>query len=945
MKIHQEAQRAPFLTTLVMNTLGRLSLFFLPFLLHGKPAFQLLETYCLDCHDGETKKGNFDMEALLDKGPFDGTLMFENLITGKMPPAEKKQPTAAERRSLLEWLAARQQEAAPAPFRRLSRHEFVHSVNDLLGIEFDISSDIPEDRGTYYFDTDRRIQLGQEMLTKYFSVADRMLDFAFPEEGFLPEQTWVTNKLMDSHRTYNIYHRPYKEGTLFSWTRANNGNSYSFFWDNFDPPASGWYELTFDAAKVGKFEGDVSIQVHAGKYYYADDRPQPQRLLDVISVGSQEVKPYTIRVFLNPWENVSTHSFAKHNFRNRNPKTGAYIKQLKVRGPLQDQWPPKPYQQVFSGLQIDAPDRNTLFHSEGYQSNLKKIGGKVTVSSFQEGMEKEKMQDGSNLTFWHTQFKPTLAKPPHFVIIENPNKVEINGLSYSTWTGGNGNGLVNQYEIYFSEDGKSWGNPIMDGGLDVRLSNTQPILFPKPTNKPFIRFLITGSKSLDGRSLASIGKLDVLTSTKKQTETTKVTISSGSPKALKQVLRRFAETAFSSDLDDSALAPYFDIALQSLEDHGDFLRAAKAGLKSILCSPRFLMAPGEHSNPSYTKASSLAKTLWLSIPDQELLQLAQNNKLTRSALHAQIDRMLIDGKSRRMVDSLCDQWLALGSWDKVTPSLKLYPLYDDLLNHYLPLETKAYFQHLLLENLSVTHLVDSNFSFLNQRLARHYGVDGVYGQKLRKVSFPSKVPRGGLLTMGSILKITTDGFDTSPILRGAWISKYIVGTPLSPPPEDVPVVEPDHSEATTLKEQIEQHTTNKACFACHKDIDPYGFALENFDASGQWREKYSVKLPHRGTFTYRPQGYFRDAGMVDASSEIGREQFKDIYGLKKILLNGHRKLAYNFAKKFFEYTNGYAPDLPQRLELYDMTSEEPDHNRMKDLLSKVLVYSLEGAIE
>jgi hypothetical protein len=913
----------------------------LPAFAMGTQAIQLFETYCLDCHDSDTQKGNLDLESMLGKAGFDGTLVFENLITGKMPPAEKKQPAASERRALLEWLAARQGDPAQPSYRRLNRHEFVHSINDLLGIEIDLADEIPEDRGAYYFDTDRRIQLGQEMLTKYFSVADRMLGFAFPEEGFPPEQVWVTNKLMDSHKTYNIYHRPYEEGTLFSWTRANNGNSYSFFWDNFEPPAPGWYDLTFEAAKVGDFAEDISIQVHAGKYYYADDRPQPQRLLDVISVGSRELKPYTVRAFLRPGESVSTHSFSQHNFRNRNPKTGAYIKQLTARGALLAQWPPEAYQKVFAGLPITAPGRPKFVNS-GYQSNLQKIGGKVTVSSFQVGMEKEKMQDGSNLTFWHTRFKPGLAKPPHYVIFENPGRKEIQGLSYSTWIGGNGNGLVHSYAIHFSDDGQEWGNPIMDGGLDIRLSNTQPIIFPKPTTAPYIKFLVTGSKSLDGRFFASIGKLDVLLELEPGLEKLVVKAATDCPDDLKSVIRRFAQKAFSSGMEDVELEPYFSVSLENLRQHGDFIRAAKAGLKAILCSPRFLMAPGEHANPSYAKAAALSKALWLSVPDGELLSLAKTGTLSGQTLQSQIDRMLQDERSRRFVNSFCNQWLNLRSWNKVTPSLKLYPLYDDLLNHYLPFETKAYFRHLLIENQPATHLIDSNYSFLNQRLARHYGIAGLPGQELRKVSFPKDIPRGGILTMGSVLKVTTDGFATSPILRGAWISKNIVGIPISPPPDSVPVLEPDHSEAATLKEQIAQHTTNKACYACHKDIDPYGFALENFDASGQWREKYRVSTPHRGTFQYRPEGYSREAGAVDASGEIGGGNFQDIHGLKQILLSGHRKLAYNFAKKFFEYTNGYSPTLNQRFALYDMTGEDPNDNRMKDLVSKVLLYLLEG---
>ena len=143
--------------------------------------------------------------------------------------------------------------------------------------------------------------------------------------------------------------------------------------------------------------------------------------------------------------------------------------------------------------------------------------------------------------------------------------------------------------------------------------------------------------------------------------------------------------------------------------------------------------------------------------------------------------------------------------------------------------------------------------------------------------------------MGSVLIVTADGFDTSPILRGAWISKNIAGNTLSPPPKNVTAIEPEHGQATTLREQIEQHKENKTCYACHKNIDPYGFALENFDATGQWRTKYRIKKPH---------------------------------------------------KKFFEYANGYKPDLKERLHLFEMIPENAKECRIKDLITKVLLYSL-----
>ncbi len=901
----------------------------------------LLETYCFDCHDAETKKGGFDMMGLLEGGNFDGSLMFENLITGKMPPANKKQPSAEERRAILAWLAQQQTESVPNAFRRKSRHEFVRSVNDLLGTDLDLADQIAEDRGTYDFDSDRRIQLSREMLGAYFSIADEMLEFAFPEGGFPQERVWVTNKLKDSHETYNIYLRPYLEGILFSWTRANNGNSYSFFYDHFDPPVPGWYELTFDAAKVGDFEEDVSLQVYAGKYYYADDRPQPQRLLDVSSLGNRELQSHTIRVFLHPGENVSVHCYSKYTFRKKEPQQGAYIKQLRARGPVFDQWPPRSYQNVFADLPVTAPPRKAVDRSS-FKTKLQQIGGRISVSSFQEGMEKEKMQDGSNRTFWHTRFKPTVAKPPHFVILENPRGAKIEGLSYATWSGGNGNGQVKAYSIQLSDNGSTWDDPIAKGELEVRLANEQPILFPEPTSKRFIRFLVTDAVELDGKSLASIGKLDVITPIKKkEISRSDVLVSTRSPEDLWKIIRRFAEKAFSSALSEEELAPYFEIALRSLEEHGDFVRATKVGLKAILCSPRFLMAPGEHANPSFSTAAGLARILWLSVPDEELLELAKGEKLSGETMRKQIDRMISDEKGARMVHSFCDQWLNLRSFKKVTPSLKLYPRYDDLLDYYLPIETRSYLTHLIRENLSVGNLMDSDFAFLNQRLARHYGIEGVLGQGLRKVSFAPEVPRGGLLTMGSVLKVTTDGYDTSPILRGAWISKNIVGTPLSPPPENVKAIEPDHGkEAATLREQIEQHKSNKTCYACHKSIDPYGFALENFDATGQWRTQYRIKQPHRGTFQYRLQGYFRMGAKVDASGEIAMNKFDDVFGLKKVLLSDHRKIAYNFAKKFFEYANGYKPSLRQRLDLMDRIKENPEDCRMKDLVTEVLVYSV-----
>ncbi len=904
-------------------------------------AQQLIATYCFDCHDESSKEGGLDLSQLLNKDRFVGTILFENLITARMPPRDAEQPTAAEKQLILNWLSQRPAQSSPNSYRRISRHEFVHSVNDLLGTKLDVAESIPEDRGTNTFDSDRRIMLTRELLSAYFAAADEMLDFALPEKGFPIMQSWTTNTIKDSHDTYNIYVRDYNEGLLFSWTRANNGNSYSYFFDNFEPPVKGWYELTFDAAKRGEFAEDVSILVYAGKYYYADDRPQPQRLLGVLSVGNKDVKAHTIQGFLYPGENVSVHCYSKHTWRQEAGDQGAYIKQLHVRGPLLEQWPPTTYRKIFADLPLDAPGRETQ-KTDASTTALQQIGGRISVSSFQEGMEKEKMQDRSNRTFWHTRFEPDVAKPPHYLIVENPLQREIGGLSYSTWSGGNGNGQIKGYSVSLSDDGTNWENPIVEGTLEVMLAAEQEIRFPTKTNRGFIRLLVTDAVSLDGKSLASVGSLDVLVDAPTASPTLAVAVASSSPVELRRVIRRFAEVAFSSTLTELELAPYYQVGLDALSEHGDFANAARQGLKAVICSHRFLLSPGVHHNESYRVAANLARCLWLSVPDPRLLDLAKADELSAESLPAEIDRMLNDPRAERMIHSFCDQWLNLRSFNKVSPSLKLYPEYNDLLNHYLPQETEAYLQQLIQENLPVSHLIDSDFSILNQRLAEHYNIEGVIGQQMRKVALQPDTPRGGLLTMGSVLKVTTDGFQTSPILRGAWVSKNIAGNTLSPPPENIKAIEPSTNQATTLKQQIEEHKHNASCYACHKSIDPYGFALESFDATGQWRTKYRVETPHQGTFLYRPEGYFELAGDVDASGQIGEAEFADVIGLKKTLLADHKKVAYNFAKKFFEYANGYEPTLKQRIELFEMIPDQADDCRIRDLISDVITYSFDG---
>jgi hypothetical protein len=202
--------------------------------------------------------------------------------------------------------------------------------------------------------------------------------------------------------------------------------------------------------------------------------------------------------------------------------------------------------------------------------------------------------------------------------------------------------------------------------------------------------------------------------------------------------------------------------------------------------------------------------------------------------------------------------------------------------------------------------------------------------------------------MGSIMRATSDGFVTSPIQRGAWISKNIVGTTLSPPPLNVVAFEPNRKgpQGMTIREQLSEHMRRSSCHACHKSIDPYGLALESFDPSGRWRDTYRVATAqNQKTFVWRAQGFFKETTGVDPSGELDGEPFQDVRELKRILAAHPEKLAYNLAKQFFHYANGYEASLKQRIDLHRVVTQGEANMGLRDIVRKTIIYSIETAHE
>lgn len=397
-----------------------------------------------------------------------------------------------------------------------------------------------------------------------------------------------------------------------------------------------------------------------------------------------------------------------------------------------------------------------------------------------------------------------------------------------------------------------------------------------------------------------------------------------------RILRDFARRAFRRKVTDEDIKPFLARVQTKLDQKYSFEQAMRVGLKAVLVSPHFLFlrektgagspaatkndstpATGTNALDDFALASRLSYFLWSSMPDEELLTLAEQGKLRQGdTLRLQVERMLRDDKAKSFTENFVGQWLSLRAIDATMPERMLYPEYDDILKVSMVKETLLFFDEVLKNDLSFTNFVASDFSMLNGRLAQHYGIPDVDGLDFRKVALPPESHRGGVLTMASVLKVTANGTTTSPVLRGAWVLDRILGTPPPKPTVDVEAVEPDIRGATTIRDQLAKHRQNADCASCHTKIDPPGFALENFDVIGGWRDHYrKINEGEPATIKGRRVRYL-DGPPVDAADVLpdGR-RFQNIDEYKQLLLNDKDQLARAMAEKLLTYATGAAPTL------------------------------------
>jgi hypothetical protein len=401
-----------------------------------------------------------------------------------------------------------------------------------------------------------------------------------------------------------------------------------------------------------------------------------------------------------------------------------------------------------------------------------------------------------------------------------------------------------------------------------------------------------------------------------------------------QVLQRFMTRAYRRTVSDAQVDKFVAFYQEIRPEFPSFEEAIRETLAMILIQPEFLFLlepAGEEKRliDEFELASRLSYFLWSTLPDERLMELATNTNL-RTNLNVEVDRMLDDPRSQRLVKQFTEQWLKLNLVENVAVNKTRYPGFDERLKSDMCTETQSMFAELLKHNSSVTELLSSDFTMLNESLAKHYGIDGVLGKSFRRVAIPADSHRGSLLSHASILLSNSTGSDSHPVRRAVWLRDRLLNDPPAPPPPNVPSLEQANPEFHQLpvRKQLEIHRTVESCNQCHRSLDPWGIVLENFDALGRWR----TELP-------KNSGESAQTQPIDATVELpDGKQIAGVDGLRIYLLQERKEqFARSLVMRLLTYALGRSLELTDQAAVDEVLEQfSKDDLRLKGLIHKVV---------
>lgn len=818
----------------------------------------LLEKYCYECHGDGASKGkvaldDFKSVADVEKNRTIWEGVMRNVRSHEMPPADDTDvlPTDAEREIITSWVEKQLYNFDPehpdpgkVTLRRLNRAEYNATIRDLVGVDFKPAEDFPPDDSGYGFDNIGDVlSLPPVLLEKYLAAADKILD-----------QAIVTDPIK----------------TQVKRVPANMAEvGFNAVGDRGD----GWVQLISleeddVALPLNVVGGDYLVRVHAfstrdggalvgqgseKKIEYKED-PGPTKIHILVNdafvqdfeLTRDEAHPgtYEARVSVATGRQYfraaagrlrgGDNELTMLNGRLGKQQPGIiYVKWIEIEGPLQAATRRyRPDKIEVSGEGTFTPAGERVLKKNGELTTTIDLPRETEVIlraqayAQQAGPEPVRMEfrlDGQPLKTFDVLaparmqplpgqrvFSLSLLVPqPHFYEVRT--KLPAGKHRFAA-------AFTNDFEDPENKNPNLRDRNLIVQYLEVSALGEQVLIppMPEPMRQFFAKYDAPASKAMTPAAKA------------------------------RAILADFTRRAWRGPVEVAELDRLMKLYELARGQGDGFEAGVKLAMKAALVSPHFLFigegrtavaaSPTPRPIDEFALASRLSYFLWSSMPDEELLQLAERGQL-RANLAAQVKRMLASPKANALVENFAGQWLQIRSLETFQPDKKLFPDFDPLLRTAMQRETELFFEHVMREDRSVFDFLTGDYTFVNARLAKFYGLPGVNDEEFHRVSLAA-TPRRGVLTQASILTLTSNPTRTSPVKRGKWVLDNLLGTPPPPPPPNVPELDEKERKLTgSLRQQMEQHRANPNCASCHARMDPIGFGLENFDAIGAWREK------------------------------------------------------------------------------------------------------------
>ncbi len=838
--------------------------------LGAQPPTTFFEQHCNECHDRTAKQGGLDLTSLkVDLSNSDNFAQWvkihDRIESGEMPPKKQPRPAVADKEAVTKWLKtalvkAEQDKLQTEPrtgVRRLTRAEYENTIRDLFDMPgIALQGNLPTDGSAHGFDKNSdALDISHVNMAKYVEAADHALNLAIATQPQAPTVQKRRISLANSggfvaHVIMN------GDGVLLK----NKQPDPEF------PPAGEQNHLDEGAhERIGSFRNGASV----GLFRHEDESLSPYFIEHVT------IYPGRYRVRTSLW----SFQWDKGKVLPSRGTEAARLSVVQLTGDGRGGQHPSYVLGYYDAPSIDSKEHELvtwLNHNELIGFNVASLAPVANYS-----------RKGRAMAFTG----PGIAC----------DWLEIEGPLHDVWP-------PQSHRVLFGE------LPL------VEFKQTeQPNV--RPPQRQQVRQLGAGRNRPDpSQGLWTVRSDDPLGDADR-------------------LLASFLPRAFRRPVDADVRQAYVAKVDERLKAGDCFEMAMRWAYRAAMCSPDFLYhvesevgrallpvesAAGDRSKPNRTTGKSARPTtidahalacrlsyfFWNSRPDEWLTKLADSGTLHQpDVLKAEIERLLKDPKSQRFIDDFLGQWLKLRQIAATDPDRKLYPEFNPYLQDSMVGETRAFFRELIEKDLDATHLVRSDFAMLNEKLATHYGIDGVSGSQIRRVPLPANHPRGPFLTQAAILKITANGTTTSPVPRGAFVMARLLGQEPDPPPPNIPAIEPDVRGAKTIREQLDKHKADASCASCHAQMDPPGFALESFDVIGGLRTRYRSigdgEPAPRGSIDPFIGISFKLGPPVDSSGVLPDDRtFQGITDFQTLLAADTGRLLKNLAQQLAIYGTG-----------------------------------------